>query len=188
MLTLRSPRLPVAALLLGVATSVPAQEYKSATGVKKEIIAQIDDAGRKFVQLAEAIPADKYSWRPATGVRSIGEVYMHIVGANFMIPGIAGVKREKGVTLARDAEKSVTDKAQIIDLLKKSFEYAKLTVMDVPDAEMDASVNLFGSPSTKRGVMILNATHAHEHLGQSIAYARSVGVVPPWSAGSGGDR
>src|SRR5687767_12547549 len=86
MRTLRSQRLAVAALLLGVAASASAQEYKSATGIKREIIAQIDDAGRKFIQLAEAMPADKYSWRPAPGVRSVGEVYMHIVSANFMIP------------------------------------------------------------------------------------------------------
>lgn len=172
-------------LALAVAAGSSASAQPSA-GLRSELVSQLADAERKFVGLAQAVPAEKYGWRPAKGVRSISEVYMHMVGANFMVPGLAGVKTPTGVSLAKDMETSVTDKAQIVDLLKKSFAYAKQAVMDVPDDQMDASVNLFGATSTKRGVLILMATHAHEHLGQSIAYARMNAVVPPWSMGSGG--
>ena len=183
-----SRQLLVATLaLLLAASSAAAQstDPASASGLRKELIAQLADAERKFIALADATPADKYGWRPAAGVRSVSEVFMHMVGANYMLPGMAGVKRAPDVPLARDMETKVTNKAQVVDLLKKSFAHAKQAVMDVPDDQMDTSVNLFGSPSTNRGVLVLTATHAHEHLGQSIAYARMMGIVPPWSRGAG---
>lgn len=185
----RSTLLPALALLIaGASAPVGAQsaDPSTATGLRKELIAQLGDAERKLVALAEATPADKYSWRPAPGVRSNSEVFMHMVGANYLIPGIAGVKRGADIPLSRDMETTVTDKAQIVDMLKKSFAHAKAAVMEVPDDQMDASVNLFGQQSTKRGVLLLMATHAHEHLGQSIAYARTNGIVPPWSQRAGG--
>jgi uncharacterized damage-inducible protein DinB len=179
--------LAASAALLVLAGSPAASQSSSpasATGLRKELIAQLADAERKFVALAEATPADKYAWRPAAGVRSISEVFMHMVGANYMLPGMAGVKRAPDVALSPDMETTVTDKAQIVALLTKSFAHAKQAVMDVPDDQMDASISLFGSPSTKRGLLVLTATHAHEHLGQMIAYARMNGIVPPWSRGS----
>jgi uncharacterized damage-inducible protein DinB len=181
---------PALALLLAVPAAGIAQsaDPAAATGLRKELIGQLADAEQKLVALADATPAEKYTWRPAAGVRSVSEVYMHVVGANFMIPGMAGVKRKADVALSPDMETKVTDKAQVVDLLKKSFAYARQAVMDVPDAQMDAAVSLFGTPSTSRGVLVLLTTHAHEHLGQSIAYARMNGIVPPWSRSAGGDR
>jgi uncharacterized damage-inducible protein DinB len=179
-----------AALLLAASSPIAAQtspDPASATGLRKELIAQLGDAERKFVALAEATPAGKYTWRPAAGVRSTSEVFMHMVGANYMLPGMAGVKRAPDTALSPEMETKVTDKAQIVALLTKSFAFAKQAVMDVPDDQMDAPIDLFGSPSTKRGLLVLTATHAHEHLGQSIAYARMNGIVPPWSRGSGGN-
>ena len=179
---------PALALLLIAPSLAVAQSVDpaSATGLRKELIGQLADAEQKFLALADATPADKYTWRPAAGVRSVSEVFMHMVGANYMIPGIAGVKRKPDVAMSRDMETKVTDKAQVVDMLKKSFAHAKQSVMDVPDDQMDSAVSLFGSPSTARGVLVLMTTHAHEHLGQSIAYARMNGIVPPWSRGAGG--
>lgn len=180
----------LAALAAFAATPLAAQggDPSTATGLRRELIAQLEEAERKFVQLAEAMPQEKYAWRPAPGVRSVGEVYMHMVVANYQIPPVAGVARAPGVTLTPDSEKTVTAKAAIVDHLKQSFAYAKQAVMNVPEAAMDSSVTLFGRPSTRRNVLVLMATHAHEHLGQSIAYARTNGVRPPWSRGAdGGD-
>jgi len=158
-----------------------------ASGIRAEIVAQIDDAGKKLVQLAEATPAEKFTYRPAAGVRSTSEVFMHVVGANYMLPGIAGAPKATDVQLSPDMEKTVTAKAQIVELLRKSFAYAKASVMAVPESEMDARVSFFGQPFSKRGVLLIVATHAHEHLGQSIAYARANGVTPPWSRGAAGN-
>ena len=182
-----------APLAAPLAAQTPAQpvtrggDPSTATGLRKELIAQLADAESKLVQLAEAMPQDKYAWRPAPGVRSVSEVFMHMVGANYMIPPFAGVARAQGLTLTQDSERTVTDKAAIVDHLKKSFAYAKQAMMDVPDADMDGTIQLFGRPATKRGVLVLMATHAHEHLGQSIAYARVNGIVPPWSRAGGGN-
>ena len=178
---------PALALLLASSSAIAqSADPSSARGLRKELIGNLADAERKLVALAEATPAEKFSWRPAPGVRSVSEVFMHMVGANYMLPGMAGVKRKPDVAMTDDMEKSVTDKTQVVELVKKSFVYAKQAVMDVPDNKMNNAVDFFGTKTTRRGVLVLMATHAHEHLGQSIAYARMNGIVPPWSRGSGG--
>ena len=177
-----------AALLVAPALPLAAQGAAPAAGIREELIQQVADAERKFVALAEATPQDTYGWRPAPGVRSVSEVLMHIVLENYDIPPMAGAAKAAGVTLTAASEQSVTDKAQIVGLLKQSFAYVRQTMQQVPDAQMDARVSMFGQQFTKRGVLLLIATHAHEHLGQSIAYARQNGIVPPWSVASGGDH
>ncbi|HEX6629753.1 MAG TPA: DinB family protein [Gemmatimonadaceae bacterium] len=178
--------LPALTLLLAAAPLLAqGADPSTATGLRKELIAQLDDGEKKLVALAEAVPQEKYGWRPAEGVRSVSEVFVHVAMANYMFPRMAGVTRAPDVTLPRDAEKTITGRAQVVDLLHKSFAFARQGVMDVPEAQMDATVDMFGTPTTRRGVLVTMATHLHEHLGQSIAYARSNGVVPPWSAGGG---
>jgi uncharacterized damage-inducible protein DinB len=165
-------------LSLGLASAVGAQN------VKAEMQAAVDDAATKIVALAEAIPAEKFAWRPGTGVRSVSEVLIHVASGNMGIPGLAGVTRKAERPLARDAEKTVTSKAAVIAALKDSYAYLALAAADIPDAQLNDPVNLFGQKSTKRGVLVLLATHNHEHLGQMIAYARMNGIAPPWSRGA----
>jgi uncharacterized damage-inducible protein DinB len=154
----------------------------TAAGFLADYNAEVDAVGKKLVDLAQAEPADKYNWRPGPGVRSIGEVYMHVVGGNSTIPSFLGAKRMDGIT--RDSEKSVTDKAKIIDLLQKSIANAKAAGAAVTDADLDKKVKTFGGREmTQRQVLMLIVTHMHEHLGQSIAYARMNGITPPWSEG-----
>jgi uncharacterized damage-inducible protein DinB len=153
-----------------------------AAGFISDYAAEVDAVGKKLVELAQAEPADKYSWRPGPGVRSIGEVYMHVVGGNSTIPSFLGAKRMDGVT--RDGEKSVTDKAKIIELLQKSIANAKAAGATVTEADLEKKVKTFGGREmTQRQVLLLILTHMHEHLGQSIAYARMNGITPPWSEG-----
>lgn len=153
-------------------------------GVRGEILAQFDDAATKLVQLAEAIPPEKFAWRPAAGVRSVSQVAMHVAGGNYFILSMAGVPMPAG--LSQDAENTVTDKAQVLEQLRRSVEHVRAAIRGIPDADLDKPANLFGRATTKRDVLLLTATHAHEHLGQLIAYARSNGVVPPWSRAGGG--
>src|SRR4051794_13892015 len=125
---MKSSILTLILVIMGLTTAVaqtaqPAQSGQPATpapksGVRAELLGEIAEAEQKVIDLANAFPADKYSWRPMDGVRSVSEVYMHIAGANFNIPQIAGVKKPAGVP--KDIEK-VTDKAQVLDLLKQSF-------------------------------------------------------------------
>jgi uncharacterized damage-inducible protein DinB len=164
--------------LAALAASSSLAVAQAPTGVRGDMLRQFNDAAGKIAQLAEAIGQDKYSWRP-TGARSVSEVLMHVVGANYYVLTFAGVQPSK--QLPRDAEKTVTDKAQIAAELKASFDHVRAAIGKLSDADLDKMVTMFGQPSTIRNVYLTTVTHAHEHLGQLIAYARSNGVVPPWS-------
>jgi uncharacterized damage-inducible protein DinB len=159
----------------------PAPAAGAVSGFRAEYVAEVDAVGKKLVDLAEAIPADKYGWRPGPGVRSVGEVFMHVVGGNSTLPSFLGARRMEGIS--RESEKTVTDKAKIVELLKKSVENAKAAAMSISDADLEKRVKTFGDREmTGRQVLMTMLNHMHEHLGQAIAYARVNGVTPPWSA------
>ncbi|MFP5286677.1 MAG: DinB family protein [Thermoanaerobaculia bacterium] len=170
-------------LLAGVASAQEARPMAKA-GVKAEILRQIEDAEKKLVALAEAIPAEKYAWRPGEGVRSTGEVFAHVSGANYFLPTFWGAKMPEGID-PRSFEKDGADKAKTLATLKSSFEHARKAIGEIPEADLDKAVKLFGRDSNVREATLVVATHAHEHLGQAIAYARMNKVVPPWSRQEG---
>jgi uncharacterized damage-inducible protein DinB len=166
------------ALLLLLAAAAFAQD--SGRTLRSEFLANFDDVTKKIVSLAEAVPDDKYTWRPAEGVRSVSEVLVHIAGANFMIPSAVGVKMPAGV-IARDSEKKMTAKAEVVPLLRKSVDHTRAALSSALEGDPNRPTKLFGRESTYGGTSLLIISHLHEHLGQLIAYARSVGVAPPWS-------
>lgn len=149
-----------------------------ATGFRGEFIADLDDVQDKIMALASSVPAEKYSWRPALGVRSVSEVFMHIAGGNYFLATFVG--QQPPADLARDLER-ITDKTAVLAEMKKSFDHLRRVIAAETDADLEKSVNLFGKPATHRYVFTTILNHLHEHLGQSIAYARMNGVVPPWS-------
>lgn len=151
------------------------------SGVRAEITRQITDAQQKLQQLADAMPADKYGWRPGTGVRSVGEVFLHVAAGNYFLGTFLGVNPPAGLDM-RNLEKDGGDKAKAIDGMKKSFDHILGALAAIPDADLEKTAKVFGRDATYREVMLLVATHTHEHLGQSIAYARMNAVTPPWSA------
>src|SRR5258706_2443071 len=150
------------------------------SGVKASALHSLEDAQKKLVALAEAMPADKYTWHPE-GARTVGEVFNHVSGANYFIPTLMGVKMPAGVD-PRGFDKEAADKAKTVETLKKSFDHVIAALNGVPEADLGKSVKIFDHDGTYLDVVFIIVTHAHEHLGQSIAYARSNGVVPPWSA------
>jgi uncharacterized damage-inducible protein DinB len=172
------------ALVVLLRPSSPGQAQEpaaAAPGVKGEMVFWIEDAEKKLTELAAATPESKYGWRPAKDARSTGEVFMHVASANYGIPGRAGVKPPEGIDL-KTFEKSLTKKADIEKALADSFAYAKKTLAAATDADLNKPIDLFGRKTTFRGTYLLVLAHAHEHLGQSIAYARSNNITPPWTA------
>jgi len=149
------------------------------SGFRAEILRDLDEMQQKIVTLAGAVPAEKYNWRPAPGIRSVSEVYMHIAGGNYYLASFAGARPPAYDT--NNLEK-ITDKQRILDELKKSFDHIRAAVLNASDADLDKPVKMPGSETTMRGAFMMALNHLHEHLGQSIAYARMNGVVPPWSA------
>jgi uncharacterized damage-inducible protein DinB len=140
----------------------------------------LKDSEAKLTALAEAIPADKYGWRPAEGVRSVSEVLMHVANANFFFPTFWGVQPPASVK-GQDLEKSVTEKAKVVQTLKDSFAHLEKAVEGISDEQMGKSLNFFGDQMSMSSLLFHVANHEREHLGQSIAYARMIGVTPPWS-------
>ena len=141
---------------------------------------QWNEVEKKLTDLAEAIPQEKYTWRPAEGVRSVSEVVAHVAGGNFFIPSFIGVDPPKG--FSPEMEKTVTDKTKLLEMLTQSFGHFRQVILSKSDEDLDAPIELFGNKTTARNAFFLLLSHTHEHLGQLIAYARMNGVVPPWSA------
>jgi uncharacterized damage-inducible protein DinB len=171
-------------LLLAGGTLGRAQETK---GFRSDLIGQIKYAQKQILDLENAIPDKKMTWRPNKEVRSISEVYSHIAFGNYMLAKFAGVALPEGISIASPAdetkwEKTSTDKKVIHEQLVKSFDFLTNAIGNMSDASLENMVDFFGQKMTVRSVLLVNLSHMHEHLGQSIAYARMVGVVPPWTA------
>jgi uncharacterized damage-inducible protein DinB len=150
--------------------------------MKAQALVDLDQLQKKFVGLAEAIPADKYSWRPAESVRSVSELFLHVSGASYGIPTmITGVTPAAGYQ-REGFEKSTTDKTKVIEQLNKSFGYAIAVVQNMSNADFAKAEKKLGPDANSGDVIYLLVTHAHEHLGQAIADARINGIVPPWTA------
>lgn len=162
---------------------VGAKRAAPVSGFRAELLAELDDAQKKIIALAGATPEEKFSWRPAPGVRSFGEVYMHIAAGNFFVLSYTSIKPPAGIGDVREMEK-ITDKAKVLEMLERSFEHLRQAVLQTRDQDLDkpAATQLLGEKSTMRGVFLRLGIHANEHLGQAVAYARMNGIAPPWSA------
>lgn len=135
------------------------------------------DAGTlsgKFTGLARVM-AGKYEWKPAEGVRSAGDVFNLIVYENGLVAKtLAGTPGG-----ARPAP--ITEPEKLQEALKTSYANLQQAITRLSDADLHVPVKLFGNDFTKEESVRYVLADQHEHLGQSIAYARSNGVVPPWS-------
>lgn len=151
-------------------------------GTRGELMASMNDAGGKIEELAGAVPAGKYAWRPGKGVRSAGEVFLHVCQGNYLIPTFVGAKPPIDLAALYKMDTMDADKAKVQQMLKDSYAFANKVITDMPDSELDTQVDVFGQKMSKRAALIILVSHSHEHLGQSIAYARTNGITPPWTA------
>ncbi len=164
-------------LLLITAPSVFAQTAPE--GIWQGYDGEWKHVTKQLIDLAEATPQDKFSWRPAPGVRSTSEVYMHIALANFYLLSATGTKVP--VELKIEMEKSVTSKADVINWLKSSLEAVKEAHATVTPKDLERKIHIADRDATVDGMYLRIIVHANEHMGQLIAYARMTGVTPPWS-------
>ena len=166
-------------LLLFLSLSVPALPAQAPEGVWQGYDGEWKHVSQQLVALAEATPAEKFSWRPAPGVRSTSEVYMHIAIANFYLLSVTGPKMP--ADLNDDMEKTVTSKAEVIAWLKRSLEAVKTAHAAETPKDLERKVKIDDRDATVDGMYLRIIVHANEHMGQLIAYARMTGVVPPWA-------
>jgi uncharacterized damage-inducible protein DinB len=170
----------VAALAIAAQVNPYKDGTPGVTGYRSEVLAEVIVQESKFTRLAEAIPAEKYSWRPSPDVRSFAEVFLHVSAANYNLYKLVGEQPPAGLDIAK-LEKSTTDKAKIVAQLKESYAHAKMAITAMSDADLEKSMDWFGGKNTERGVLLFIVRHGAEHLGQSIAYARFAGITPPWT-------
>jgi hypothetical protein len=149
--------------------------------MKPQSVLDLQQMQKKFVSLAQAFPSDKFSWRPADGVRSVSEIFLHASAANYGIPNMMGVAMPAGFD-GKTYEKSTMDKDKVIAELNKSFEAAIASVQAMSNADFAKPDKKLGPEANDGDVVYILVVHSHEMLGQAIAYARMNGVVPPWTA------
>lgn len=160
-------------------TAAHAQTSDPLEGLWQGYDGEWSHVSRQLVALAEAIPADKYGWRPGQGVRSTGEVLMHITEANFWLLSQTGQKMPAG--FPNDPAKIANDKPKVIEWLKRSLETVKQAHASVTPADLQRKVTIMKHDGTVDGVYLRILVHDNEHMGQLVAYARMNGIVPPWS-------
>ena len=168
------------AVLFFGALGLRAQQVDPLEGVWQGYDGEWMHVSRQLVQLAEAFPPQKFAWRPAAGVRSTSEAIMHIVIANFGLLGATGVKLPSD--LKNEMEKTVTQKAEVIDWLKRSLDVVKNAHAKITAADLQRKIgDRVYRGANVDGMYLRILVHANEHMGQLVAYARMNGVVPPWS-------
>lgn len=179
------------ALPLAIAATLPLRmahgqdvlDAKSAVHIRDQYMADLDSMHVKIIALANAIPAEKYEWRPAPGVRSISEAFMHIVHEWYVyVPQSVGGTSSVEFGTPREAQarlEKITTKSDVIDQLAKSWSHAKAQVGAVDAAHLTGKYKPWDTTIDRAALGM--AGDLHEHLGQLIAYARMNGVKPPWT-------
>jgi uncharacterized damage-inducible protein DinB len=162
------------------AEKAPAVASIPTAGPRLEFLDEVSFYEQRYERLADAIPGEKYNWRPAEGVRTIGEVYMHVVSANYGFAKMLGMPYPAGLD-PKALVAGANDKAKVIQALKDSFAHMREAILAIKDSELDKEIKTPRGQTTIRGSFFMLSGHYGEHLGQSIAYARSIGIVPPWT-------
>lgn len=164
---------------LGSAAPAAGQVAPStAPGFVAEVMLQFEGSMEKFVALAEAMPADRYGWSPGPGVMSVARVFAHVARYNYLYPSTTlGVPAPEARDL--DAAENLMDKAQLVARLRESGEHVRRVVQGLQDPSR--VTEQYGRQLPEWSVLLQLVSHMNEHLGQSIAYARMNGVVPPWA-------
>jgi hypothetical protein len=163
----------------GAAPAPPAAAQP--TGAHAAIVNDVGNLSDKFGGLARVM-AGKYDWRPGQGVRSVGDVFNLIVSENKMLTGLlAGTPPQGGMGGRGNQAVPITDAAEMQEALRSSYADLRQAIAGLSQSDLSSNVRLFGRETTKQGAAFMLLMDQHEHLGQSIAYARMNSVVPPWS-------
>ncbi len=149
-----------------------------------QTVADIEQMGDKFLSLAEAFPEEIWDWTPMEGVRSVRDVMVLIVVEGHVFPGLWGADPPTGAAAGfgpETARGAAMSKAEVIAEMERAFDYMIESCRSMTSAELMADASWFGQETNATGVIGRAVGDMHEHLGQSIAYARMNQIVPPWS-------
>jgi len=149
--------------------------------MKAQSLVDLQALQKKFVDLATAVPGEKFTWRPSPDSRSFAEVFLHVAGERYQILALMGATPPEGFD-GKALEKSTTSKADIIEELNRTEQFAQATITGMSNADFAKLLPKLGPQANAGDVVYILVADAHEHLGQLVAYARENGIVPPWTA------
>ena len=165
--------------VLAIVCMIQPLQAQETNNFKNQFNRHFDYASR-VLSLAKAMPADKYSWRPEEGVMSVEEVFTHIARYNFYY-----LQSSLGIPVPDDVDvkniESITGKKNVVAILEQSIEHVKDAIKGMPVSKLQEKTEMYGNTVNGQAVLMQLITHKSEHVGQSIAYARTNGIVPPWS-------
>ncbi len=165
----------LAAFMIASVFSTTAQDKLAQTTVQ----AVLEGNQAQVIQLAEAFSEEQFDWRPAEGVNSVGEALLHVAGGNYFLASKMGFAPPTDVDMMNLSK--ITGKENIIAALKKSNAFVLDKITMVETAALNDEVDFGFAKMNKLGGLLAIMEHNGEHKGQLIAYARTNGVVPPWS-------
>jgi hypothetical protein len=160
--------------------AAPADHTAPSYDMKGQALVDLEGVQKKFVDLANAVPTDKLTWRPSQDSRSFAEVFLHVAGERYGILALMGTTPPAGFD-GKTFEKSTTDRARIVEELNKSWDFAQKAINGMSNADFAKLLPKLGPQANAGDVVYILVADAHEHLGQSVAYARENGIVPPWT-------
>jgi uncharacterized damage-inducible protein DinB len=176
--------------LCAITVSSPAQNPDMVSGadhtapsydMKGQSLVDLEAVQKKFVALVNAIPDNKLTWRPTPDSRSFAEVFLHVAAERYGILGLMGAPKPDGFD-GKALEKSTTDRSRIVAELNKSWEFTQKTINGMTNADFAKLLPKLGPQANAGDVVYILVADAHEHLGQTVAYSRENGIVPPWTA------
>ena len=148
---------------------------------------------KRILEVAEAMPAEKYSFAPThgefKGVRTFGQQLKHIAVDNYMLgAGILGEAVPVDVGQAENGPAGVQTKQQVLEYLKNSFAYFHKAAAAIDDANHPIPTPSISpwpdGTATRMGVAVETLVHTWDHYGQLVEYLRMNGIVPPGSQGA----
>ncbi len=173
-------KLPLTLLLAAAALFGQAERLDPIDGVWQGYDGEWRHVSNQLIALADAFPPGKLDWRPGPGVRSTGEVLMHIANANFYLLSVTGP-----LMPADSTGRTATAKPDVISWLKRSLEAVRGAHAALRPGDLQRKVTISGQDATVDGMYLRIIIHANEHMGQLVAYARVNGITPPWSENAG---
>lgn len=156
-----------------------AQDNNDGNNFKQQFKGHFQYASR-VLELAKAMPAEKYSWRPGEEVYSVREIYTHIASTNYYyLQNSLDIPAPDDVNV--DEIESITGKDSVVTVLEQSIKHVQESIDKMPASKLSEQTEMYGRTVNGQAVLMQLITHMSEHVGQSIAYARTNGIVPPWN-------
>lgn len=173
--------LSAGAISAAAQTSDPTTDHTAPSyDMKGQSLQDLGIVQKKFVDLANALPAGKLTWRPTADSRSFAEVFLHVAGERYQILNLMGTALPAGFD-GKTFETSTTDKTKLVEELNKSWDFTQKAINGMTNADFARLIPALGPQANAGDVIYILVADAHEHLGQVVAYARENGITPPWT-------